>query len=257
MSRNLLRDFDSRRAVARLRFFPRLKRSIRKRYLRWRYGDDPFVAKYFGTQFFIDWADIVAMEISLRTFERAQIEHFLGVCRKLKPELFIDIGANGGLYSCILLRNKCVPHAVLFEPDRRNLALLEKNLSLNHVLKRASVHDVAVGNNPGRLRLVPGPANNTGQSRLISGERSNSGYDVDVVRLDDILNLSGRVLAIKIDVEGHELNVLEGMQRLLHNNHGFVQIEAIDTRKEVIEVMTKVGYVLIADFYWDLVFEKP
>ena len=63
-------------------------------------------------------------------------------------------------------------------------------------------------------------------------------------------------LAVKIDVEGFELEVLAGMQRTLKENRGIVQIESTTTRDSVVEFMRKCGYELVADFYWDLFFEK-
>jgi hypothetical protein len=36
----------------------------------------------------------------------------------IKPDVFIDVGANLGLYTCVLLKNRLVPRAILFEPDR-------------------------------------------------------------------------------------------------------------------------------------------
>ena len=257
MGRSFASETDARRVLRRLRFFPRLQRSLRKRYLRFIHGDNDFLAEYFGARFHVSWTDAVAREIALKTFERTQIERFVRACERIKPDLLVDIGAHNGLYSCILLKRKLVSRAVLFEPDRRNLARLRANLLINQIHENADVREVALGRAAGRLKLVPGPASNTGQSRLVESGGNGAGYDVNVVRLDDVLQLTGSVLAVKMDIEGHELAVLGGMERTLRLNCGLIQIETTDTREKVIAIMAGFGYTLAADFYWDLVFEKP
>ena len=243
----------SRREVSRLPFFPRLTRSLRKRYLRFVHGDKPFVTKYFGARFIVSWSDMVGREVALQNFERPQLSNFLAACRRRNPDCFLDVGAHAGLYSCVLLKANVVSTAILFEPDQRNAALLRANLSLNGLLDRATVHATAAGRRAGRLKFASGPDSNTGQARIAVG---GSGSEVEVVALDEATGFSGRTLAIKIDVEGFELEVLAGLKRTLNENRGIVQIETIEGRNDVVEFMRQCGYELVADFYWDLFFEK-
>jgi FkbM family methyltransferase len=242
------------RQMRRLRFMPRLFRSFRKRLIGLMHGDEYFVANYFGTRFMVRRQDMVTREIALQNFERPQIEYMIGACARLRPAIFIDIGANGGLYSCILLKGKFVPRALLFEPDRRNFDHLRANLVINKLTEVADSRQAAAGAVPGKLRLVPGGESNTGASR-ISGDMEQ-GYDVEAVRLDDVIALSNRTIAVKMDIEGYELQALAGMTRTLRENRGVVQIETTATRAEVIKFMRALGYEQTADFYSDLVFEK-
>jgi dihydropteroate synthase len=71
-----------------------------------------------------------------------------------------------------------------------------------------------------------------------------------------VLSSSGRTLAIKIDVEHYECNVLAGMKRTLRENRCFVQIEAFETRDQVISIMAAAGYDLVADLSPNLVFDN-
>ena len=240
--------------MRRLRFLPRLARSMRKRVIRLLHGNEYFIAEYFGARFLVREQDMVAREIALQNFERPQLEHMKRACERLHPDLFIDVGANGGLYSCVLLKQRLVPRAVLFEPDRRNFAHLSANLLINGLTDVADSRQAAVGSAPGQLRLIPGAESNTGASRVaLDGE---GGYDVEAVRIDDAVALSGGTIAVKMDVEEYELQALSGMRRTLRENRGIVQIETVKNRIAVVEFMRTHGYEQTADFYSDLVFEK-
>jgi FkbM family methyltransferase len=124
------------------------------------------------------------------------------------------------------------------------------------LLNLTEVHEVALGDASGSQHLVPGKIDG-GFSRIVTDNATDdAGYDVQVVRLDDVLSSSGRTLAIKIDVEHYECNVLAGMERTLRENRCFVQIEAFETRDQVISIMAAAGYDLVADLSPNLVFDN-
>ena len=49
---------------------------------------------------------------------------------------------------------------------------------------------------------------------------------------DDLIKLKNKKIAIKIDVERHEINVLKGIEELIKKNKIFLQIELFDKRKK-------------------------
>jgi len=123
-------------------------------------------------------------------------------------DLFVDVGANVGLYS--LLASESGARVVCVEPASDMADALEENLSLNGV-RTAEVHRVALldrtttvtfgGPDPNRRRVAV-----TGSA----GDQRRSVVDVvSATTLDDLL--AGRVpRGMKIDVEGVERLVLEG-----------------------------------------------
>jgi FkbM family methyltransferase len=234
-------------------FWQRQRRSLRKRVVRLRQSDRPFISNYLGADFHVRLDNIIGREIAFRSFERDRIENFIALCKTAAPDLFLDVGANCGVYACILLKANVVPRAVLFEPDVENAALLRANLTINNLVARADLHQAAAGRAAGRLTLLPGPPDNKGQSRIASGE---GGYTVEIVAPDDVVAATGTTLAIKIDVEGFECEALAGMARLLRENRGIVQIETYDHEPEVTAVMTAAGYALVTDLRPDFVFAK-
>jgi FkbM family methyltransferase len=234
-------------------FWRRQQRSIRKRVVRLVHGDRQFVSRYLGADFLVRLDNVIGREIGFRSFERDRIENFIALCRTAAPDLFLDVGANCGVYTCILLRMNLIPRAVAFEPDRDNASLLRKNLAINNLQERVDLLEAAAGTTAEHATLVPGPPDNTGQSRITAG---GGGYAVEVLVPDDVVPAAGQTLAIKIDVEGFEREALAGMARLLRENRGIVQIETYDHEPEVMTAMTVAGYALVTDMRPDFVFAK-
>jgi FkbM family methyltransferase len=216
-----------------------------------------FICQYFGADFLVRSANVGGLEISAKIAEHAELTNFTRSAAALKPDIFIDIGANLGLYTCIVMRNRLAPRAILFEPDRRNRVHLQANLLINDLLDAdVQIHAVALGAEPGRLRLVPGPERDIGLSQIVGTGMASDGYEVDVVRFDDLVALTGRTLAVKIDVERYERKVLAGMARTLRDNRGMVQIEVLEERDETVRLMAAAGFKLAQDFRPNLVFRK-
>ena len=221
-----------------------------------------FICQYFGADFLVRSANVGGLEISAKIAEHAELTNFTRSAAALKPDVFIDIGANLGLYTCIVMKNRLAPRAIAFEPDRRNRVHLQANLLINGLLDAdVQIHAVALGAEPGRLRLVPGPERDIGLSQIVETGAAHDGYEVDgyevdVVRFDDLVALTGRTLAVKIDVERYERKVLAGMARTLRDNRGLVQIEVLEEREATTRLMAAAGFKLTQDFGANLVFSK-
>ena len=216
-----------------------------------------FVCSYFGADFLVRSVNVGGLEISAKIGEYPELRNFVRACSEIKPDLFVDIGANLGLYTCIVMKNRLAPRAILFEPDRRNRIHLRANLLVNDLLGAdIQINEVALGAQAGTFRLVPGPERDIGLSQIVENAGVGEGYDVDVVRFDDLVALSGQKLAIKIDIERYERKALAGMARTLRDNRGVVQIEALEARDETIGLMSAAGYQLAQEFGPNLVFRK-
>ena len=216
-----------------------------------------FVCSYFGADFLVHSENVGGLEISAQIGEYRELTNFVRVCSELKPDVFIDIGANLGLYTGVMMKNRLAPRAILFEPDRRNRVHLRANLLINDLLDaNIAINEVALGAAPGKFRLVPGPERDIGLSQIVE-DAGNEGYEVEIARFDDIVTLTAQTLAIKIDIERYERKALAGMARTLRDNRGIVQIEVLEAREETIGLMAAAGYALTDEFPPNLVFRKP
>ena len=74
---------------------------------------------------------------------------------------------------------------------------------------------------------------------------------------DDLLNYKNKNILIKIDTEGHEKFVLEGMQKLIKNNNIFLQIEIWSKNfKTVQETLNQLDFIFLKRIENDYYFFK-
>jgi FkbM family methyltransferase len=139
----------------------------------------------------------------------------------------VDVGGHFGIYAYFLMRyaRRCV----VLEPNPAQVAWLE--LALARWRARIDILPVAASDRDGEAMLrVPNRAR-VHDSGLATLEQENHsiGADVDTVavatRRIDALDL-GDVGFMKIDVEGHELAVLEGARETIARARPNVQVEA-------------------------------
>jgi FkbM family methyltransferase len=248
----------------RLPFLVKLRVSILKRRLRlvrWigrLRGRKELAVKsrYFGATFGVRLGEIINDRIATNQFEWREISMMIEACREYRPTLFIDVGANIGLYACILGKSGLVPRIIAYEPDRENFARLVENVERNSLTDIVRLCPYAAGAGPGKADLTPGPADNAGLSKI---DRTGSGlYSVDVVALDDEIDVRGSAIVIKIDVEGYELEVLAGAARLLGSNAGYAQIEGHGDERamQITDIMHGHGWRLVDRHGIDLRFER-
>jgi FkbM family methyltransferase len=131
---------------------------------------------------------------------------------------FLDVGANAGYYA-LLAADLGGPSArvLAFEPNDDIAAMLRTSAGLS-AMPNVEVLTAACGREAGREQLlVSTDPGNTGLSSLVAGlVPDTSEVTVNVVTVDAVCEARGVVPdVVKIDVEGHELAVLEGMEVLL------------------------------------------
>ena len=136
-------------------------------------------------------------------YEPEQTAHFV---RLVRPgATVIDVGAHAGYYTLLASILAGDSGSVwAFEPDPINARFLRDHMNVNH-RRNVHVEQLAVSDARGSARFRHGTGSGTG--RL---DRDGD-LDVGTVRLDDFcLEHSIKPSALKIDVEGGELAVLDG-----------------------------------------------
>ncbi|MGA8494300.1 MAG: FkbM family methyltransferase [Xanthobacteraceae bacterium] len=203
----------------------RLAPSIRRRIARLLWPNGRGIVRRDGVLYFVNlqsrnWYD--KHIVQLGADEPEQRAYFLDQIRRRQSDTFLDIGANFGTYTaCVALQTNC-GSVFAYEPDKRSYDWLRTHLFINGLADKVQTRMVAVSNHNGTVPFALAPSNKDYLSKI--GD-DGSGFSVPAVRLDDEFALAGHRIAFKIDVEGHELAVLEGMKSLLRANDCFLQVE--------------------------------
>jgi FkbM family methyltransferase len=145
----------------------------------------------------------------------------------------LDVGANVGILSLQLAQAVPAGQVFAFEPTHYAFARLKRNLELNPELSSrveavqafvSSASGVRPGLSAYASWRVDGTASRT---HPLHGGTEKSADEIGAVSLDDFVAQRGlpRVDFIKIDTDGHELEVLRGARRLLARHKPVVVFE--------------------------------
>src|SRR6266853_1005446 len=243
-------------------FLGKLRTSVLKRrvrFLRWLArmqgrSKSPEACTYFGANFVVMPGEVIADEIAIKRYEWWELTMMLMACRRYRPDVFIDVGANIGLYTCVLGRAGAARKLLAFEPDGKNFARLSENLARNGLYGVTTARPVAVGAARGTASLIPGTPENSGLPKL----GDDGVVSVDVIALDEELDIKTHMICIKIDVEGYELEVLAGAVNLFRSNGGYAQIECHGDKHavEIAEIMNSYGWQFIDRYELNLLFAR-
>lgn len=224
-----------------MELYKRVWMSIRKRILL-KYNRRYYV-KFTGKLFYLlDMRNRVDRHIDASSeYERRQLVYLFSKLKAINCNCFIDIGSHWGLYSLHFANEGCFSDAKIFafEPDKVNRYQLYANLFLNKMEDRIRVYGYALSNRKGKARFHHFADNNRGRS----GITSEGETEVEVEELDNIVDIKGQAVGIKIDVEGHEVEAISGMSSLLKNNVCVLQVESFESQlPEVHKRLLELGY---------------
>ncbi|GAB4819333.1 hypothetical protein N2152v2_006379 [Parachlorella kessleri] len=196
-------------------------------------GRTPGAASQPFSQYLFEANDIVSglmmRDGEWEAYELTQILHAMqqfARYHKLDPKdiYFLDIGANVGVYTLFMAAYGF--SVIAFEPLHVNVMALRHSLCANPGLReRVTLVTKALGNESHTCGIWSLDTNQ-GDGTVVCQDEVSATFgpelkrrqDLEISRLDDELagvlhELAGRVGAVKIDVEGHELAVVKGAQR--------------------------------------------
>lgn len=141
--------------------------------------------------------------------------------RHTKPgDLACDVGANKGSYLYWMAR--WAERVVAFEPQPGLAAYLE-TLSATLPLRNVTIEQKGVSDHSGVLELYM-PSVNSPEASLVPIAGAQT-VQVPVVALDDYFAPSDRLGVLKVDVEGAELDVFRGADRILRQDRPVLLFE--------------------------------
>lgn len=197
--------------------------------------------------------DLIYRSISVtKKFYEIDLLKYIKYVLSNKKGVIIDIGANIGNHSVFfgLFVSKGV---ICFEPNKNVLPILKRNLLGNGI--NYKIFELGLSDEPGHatVEIPVGQENNVGAAKLLA---SHTVSDINVSTLDILLPQikdflqDEDILAIKIDVEGMEPNVLNGGVGLISTYKPEIFVEIVDENqmRRVEPILKKLGYYKIVSY---------
>ena len=148
-------------------------------------------------------------QLAFCTRGQPEYDDMMFVRRYLRSgDLFVDVGAHVGLYA--VLAASIAQKVIAIEPHPATAACLRANLNLNGFANVEALA-TAVGRSRGTVRLTA--AYDDGNYVVAEPGTALDTITVPAIQLDDLV--SARPAIVKLDVEGYEIEVLAGAERLL------------------------------------------
>jgi len=223
-----------------------LRHSLLKRYNMKRHGEVALV-KHEGCSFLLAKKNRLDMKMMCgKDWERDLRDRAVDEINRHDIDLFIDVGANLGLYTIDISRRCAVKETIAFEPLPDNFNQLCGNIFANGLSDRVTANRSALSDRDGTATMnvdTDFTIHSTLEAFGTNNAKFDKAIDVPLIRFDNFYPFEGRRIYLKIDVEGHEMNALRGMTRLLSNNKVNLQVESGDENlPTVTEFLTSHGY---------------
>ncbi|CQR52682.1 MULTISPECIES: FkbM family methyltransferase [Haloferax] len=196
----------------------------------------------FRPRTFVEWNNL-----RHRIRDEAEVlEHVLSNVRA--GDVFYDVGANMGIYACLV--GSSVPDVAVvgFEPYPPNTESLRRNLTENSIDATVVERPLSDGSSEERFHLYDtldaGAQHGSLDTRYPTGEALTSIPTTTIA--GDSLVEAGRIPepnVVKIDVQGTAPSVLMGLESSLTGQRcRLVYVEAHDNASEITTILSRFGY---------------
>ena len=203
-------------------------------------GKEEILIKPQNINLLIEIRDPIEREIFFnRSYEEEQIATLVEFSKKNKQDFFLDIGSNCGYYALFIAKTFPSTHVIAFEPIKKTYEKLVKNIHLNNLKKQIQTFNFGLSDTNDEVQM---------RTLIKKGFIQSGGFTVndknrelktnetllkaDLKIGDEVIKYINKKLLIKIDVEGHEINALKGLNYLIKNNKIYMQIEIFHENKK-------------------------
>ena len=193
-------------------------------------------------------------EIKISKIKEDDEEDLVLVSKLVNPgDHVLDIGSNYGLYCKFLSAYTGKGGKVMaFEPIKKTFLSLRNNIKYLNI-SNVDIFNIALSDQDGEAVMqIPEydkGGENLYEARIVNDVSIKNLEKIKVAKLDTILPENFSFSFIKIDVEGHEMNVLKGAEHSIKKNRPVMLIEingGINERnlnsKAIVDFLSKLNY---------------
>jgi FkbM family methyltransferase len=195
--------------------------------------------------------------------ETRHLQRALDVLEEVGVEVpratFVDVGAHIGTTAIAAVSRFGFESAVALEPERANYRLMRANLAANDLEAKVETFNVAVSSRVGTADLKLRPKFGSKHRLVVEGEVVPGAVGVSLTTLDTLVENGSldpvQTSLLWLDVEGHELEVLQGARRLVERSVPIV-MEFVPRRLRQDGRLGALGG-LLAEHYTDVLDLRP
>ena len=178
--------------------------------------------------------------------------------------VFLDIGANIGNHTCFFASR--FDKTISAEPSRVVASILQANILLNDLQDRVTILEAAISNHNGSAMHYTSKGDNLGGGSLDDTRRDTVtavGKEVQVVTGDkavsQIASKDSIISFVKIDVEGHEYEVIQGLAATLRRDQPVMLFEADagPSGQNCFDLLRELGYCRFMEIIGDADADRP
>ena len=239
---------------------PILKRLIPSLIRRYKILFNPIIKNFEIDNLKIDLDIRESLERKICFEKKYEEERLIYLIQKIKTHqlnIFIDVGANIGLYSLRVAKNiPNINQVISFEPLLETFNKLKKNIIKNNLEKKIDIYNYGLS---AQSKKLFGLLRKEGSLKHAAGFNihEEGKIKLTVKKFDDIYKFDKQKIAIKCDIEGHELEAFKGMSELLSNNSCFLQIEIWEQNlDELSNYLEKKGYKFVKKIIGEYYFQN-
>ena len=156
-------------------------------------------------------------------YDNSKIILFHSLIYKFGILNFLDIGSCWGIYSLRIAKRNPKIKILAFDVFEKNCSRLKEMKEINN-LNNIKIYSTALGDSRKKVQFSVNEEYSPIYSKDLNGKFK---ININQDKLDNILNIKNEKIAIKIDVERSEMEVLNGSKTILENNKCFIQIECL------------------------------
>ena len=197
--------------------------------------------------------------------------------KQTDASIFLDIGANLGIYTLVALKNSNIKKIYSFEPQSVPFKFLDENVKRNNGHDKCITLNYGISNKS-KKSFLKIDKSDLGKSKLkvsSQGESMDKSQfspetifeDIEIIgnkELSSLLNLdTSKKIGVKIDTEGHELFVLKGLKNTNFWENIcwiFMEFSRKANHQKCLDIMFNEGFKIIKkvgnEEHYDLLLKK-
>lgn len=160
-------------------------------------------------------------------FEDLKELNLIKILSRDKSTLIFDCGSNFGFYSLYLASLNENNQVIAFEASPKTYQELKKNIEENE-FKNIQCHNLALTNNENQTLTFFESSNDWESSLIESNFNDKTKTNISSAKLDsfeDRIEKKNQHIVIKLDVEGYEMQVLDGAKKIIEKHSPIIILE--------------------------------